>query len=72
MYWLKRVNFSGYYTLDMNPYREDGIEAARECIAWINGLRHVIDVMGYDRITDVINTGDATKASKLLREAICR
>jgi len=71
LYWLERIGYDDYYTLDMNPYREDGIEAARECIAWVNGLRDLMFHIGYDNITEVIKTGDSTKISKMLREAIC-
>ncbi|MGI6113868.1 MAG: sugar phosphate isomerase/epimerase family protein [Mahellales bacterium] len=72
LYWLERIGYDDYYTLDMNPYREDGIEAARESIAWVIGLRNLIDEVGYEKFTEVIKYGDPTKSSKLLREAICR
>ena len=70
MYWLDRVGYDYYYTLDMNPYRENGIEVARESIAWMKGIANLIEETGRDKIYDVIKEGDPTKMSKMMREAL--
>ena len=69
LYWLERVNYKGWYALDIFPYRENGIRAATESIRWIQGLYGVIDRIGRERIDAVIASGDAMDASALLREA---
>lgn len=70
LYWLRRTGYDGWLTLDIFPYREDGIKAATECIQWIKGLFRVLDVMGEERIAQVIASADATEASRLIRTAL--
>jgi xylose isomerase len=69
LYWLERVNYKGWYALDIFPYRENGIRAANESIRWIQGLYGVLDRIGRDRFDAVVASGDAMDASALLREA---
>jgi hypothetical protein len=70
LYWLDRMDYSGWYALDIFPYREDGIRAATESIKWIQGLHGLLDRMGRARIGEVIAHGDAMEASAMLREAL--
>lgn len=70
LYWLDRMNYSGWYALDIFPYRENGIRAAAESIRWIKGLHAVLDKIGRERFGAVIAGGDAMGASALLREAL--
>ncbi len=70
LYWLDRMNYTGWYALDIFPYRENGIRAASESIAWIQGLHNLLDRIGRDRIAQVIASGDAMDASAMLRGAL--
>ena len=70
LYWLDRMDYTGWYALDIFPYREDGIRAASESIAWIEGLHGLLDKIGRDRIAQVIASGDAMDASAMLRGAL--
>lgn len=70
LYWLDRLNYAGWYALDIFPYRENGIRAASESIAWIQGLHNLLDKIGRDRIAQVIASGDAMDASAMLRAAL--
>ncbi|MDD2764334.1 MAG: sugar phosphate isomerase/epimerase [Opitutaceae bacterium] len=72
IYWLKRIGYNGWYTLDIFPYREDGVKAASESIAWIKGAAELIDRIGMDRIGGIIERGDATEASALMREIVLK
>jgi hypothetical protein len=69
LYWLDKVNYTGWYALDIFPYRENGIRAASESIRWIQGLHGVLDRIGRERFDAVVECGDAMDASALLREA---
>jgi len=71
LYWLDKIEYKGWYSLDIFPYREDEVEAVRESIAWIHGLRALIDHLGENRIEEVIATRSATNMSKMIREAVC-
>lgn len=70
LYWLDRVGYGGYLSLDQYPYREDPERAIAESIAWLRALRQVVDRMGAERIAAVLRRGDATAATRLVREAI--
>ena len=70
LYWLDRMNYSGWYALDIFPYRENGLRAASESIAWIQGLLGLVDKIGRETIQQVIASGDAMSASKMIREAL--
>jgi len=70
LYWLDRMNYEGWYALDIFPYRENGIRAAQESIRWLQGLHHLLDKIGRERFAAVIASGDSMDASALLREAI--
>ena len=70
LHWLDRMDYNGWYALDIFPYREDGIRAATESIRWIRGLHGMQDKIGRDRIGGVIASGDAMEASAMMREAL--
>jgi len=69
IYWLDRLDYSGWYALDIFPYREDGVRAANESIKWIKGLHGLLDKLGRDEITRVVSSGDAMDMSALMRKA---
>ena len=70
LYWLKRTGYKGWHTLDIFPYREDGVRAVEESIAWIKGLYELLNRIDYQRIEKIIEEGDATQASEILRTSI--
>ena len=70
LYWLDRLNYTGWYALDIFPYRENGLRAASESIRWIEGLHGLLDKLGRERIGQVVASGDAMSASEMLRGAL--
>jgi len=70
LYWLDRMNYKGWYALDIFPYRENGIRAATESIRWLEGLHGLLDKIGRERVSQVIASGDAMAASAMLRQAL--
>ena len=70
VYWLKRVDYKGWLTLDIFPYREDGVAAAIECREWMEGFFRAVERVGMDAFTEAILEADATKSSKLVRKAL--
>src|SRR3990172_38808 len=69
-YWLRRLEYGGWLTLDIFPYREDGVRAATECREWMEGLFRAVDRVGMEAIAEVIRTADACSASALVRRAL--
>ena len=70
LYWLRRLDYKGWLTLDIFPYREDGVRAAIESRDWIEGLFNAIDRVGMDQFKEVIDSADACSASGLVRKAM--
>jgi len=70
LFWLEKIAFEGWYSLDIFPYRDDGVAVATESIKWIKDLRRVMFHIGMDKIEKVIAEGDQAKASRMIREGM--
>jgi sugar phosphate isomerase/epimerase len=70
LYWLDRLEYRGWYALDIFPYRENGLRAASESIRWIEGLHNLLDKIGREHIAQVVSSGDAMAASEMIRHAL--
>jgi xylose isomerase len=69
-YWLERLQYKGWLTLDIFPYREDGVRAATQCREWMKAFFRAVDRVGVDQFTEVIRSADACTASALVRRAL--
>jgi sugar phosphate isomerase/epimerase len=70
LYWLGRVNYEGWYALDIFPYRENGKRAAHESIRWIQGLHNLLNQIDRKRLDNAIEANDAMETTAILREAL--
>ena len=70
VYWLKRINYKGWLTLDIFPYRENGVAAATQCKEWMEAMFRSVDRAGMDSFAQVIRNADACEASALIRKAL--
>jgi xylose isomerase len=70
VYWLKRINYKGWLTLDIFPYREDGVAAATQCKEWMESMYRCVDRVGMDDFEQVIHNADACEATALVRKAL--
>ena len=70
LYWVDKIGFDGFYTLDIWPARMDSLEAIKECIAWTKEMREVLKRIGEKQIEAMILDGNPAKTMKILREAI--
>lgn len=69
-YWLKRVKYEGWLTLDIFPYREDGVRAATQCRKWMEEFFGAIDQVGMEACAEVIRGADGCSAVDLVRRAL--
>jgi xylose isomerase len=69
-YWLRKTDYKGWLTLDIFPYRENGVEAVRQSARWIEAFFRAVDRVGRDEFDKVIKGGDACAASELVRKII--
>ena len=70
LYWLERTGYSGWYSLDIFPYRDNAVGLASESIQWIKDLRQLMFRIGLDTIEEIVTSGDAARASRLVREGL--
>jgi xylose isomerase len=70
LYWLERLDYQGWLTLDIYPCREDGLEASNQCVRWIDALFRAVSRVGMDRFAEVIRSADACKATEIVRVSL--
>ena len=70
LFWLDKINYRGWYSMDLYPYREIGAKAVVESIKWIEKFFEVIDKIGRENIAAIIKSGDATRTSAMLRRGL--
>ncbi len=70
LFWLRKLNYQGWYSMDQYPYREDGKKALTESIETVKAIEKVIDKYGDDRISELISQGDATEITAAVREML--
>lgn len=70
IYWLKRTGYDSWYSLDIFPYREDGIGSAKESINWLKEMIKAVDSVPDEEVEKTISEGDAVKSLALLRKMI--
>jgi xylose isomerase len=70
VYWIKKLKYGGWLSLDIFPYREDSIPAAKNCIEWLKVLFAAVERMGMTKIENVINSGNANDSCRIVREML--
>jgi len=68
MYWLERVNYNGPLVLDMFPYRENPLNAAKESIEFVKQIRNLIGQLDEKEIESILKDQDATASMRMLRK----
>jgi xylose isomerase len=69
LFWLDRIGYNGWYSMDQYPYREDGRSAISESVSWLQALQARVD-SNQERIAALFERRDATRTSALLRNII--
>ncbi len=70
LYWVDKIGFDGYYTLDLWPARMDSLQAIQESIEWTQVMRNALMRIGDKQIEEMIAEGNPAKTMRILREAI--
>ena len=70
-YWLRRLDYPGWMTLDIFPYREQNkVAVAEQCREWIAALLRAVDRVDMAEISGVIERADATESAALVRRML--
>lgn len=68
LYWLDKLGYDGWYSMDQYPYREDGRDAIDESIRFLDNLWKRMERFGLERFDGLVERGDAIEISRTLRE----
>ena len=68
MWWLKRMKYSGYMSVDQYPYRENSMLAVNESVKWMQAFESAANKIDNVRILDALKNNDAVKSTSILRE----
>jgi sugar phosphate isomerase/epimerase len=69
LYWLDRIGYTGWFSMDQYPYREDARAALAESVEFLRVIESRMDQYRR-RIDDLLRQGDATRSVALMREMI--
>ncbi len=69
-YWLKKTGYDRWISTDQYPYREDGRNAVNESVRWMETFAGIAGRMDEDETEEIINSGDACKASAYMRKVL--
>ncbi|MBU0477192.1 sugar phosphate isomerase/epimerase [bacterium] len=72
LYWLKKINYNGWYSLDIFPYREDGISAIKESIENLKLLMNMVDELDESKISKIQAKNNSTDMIRYLREKMLK
>lgn len=67
-FWLDRLGYKGWYSMDQYPYREDGRDSINESIRWIDGMRQRMRSFGHERFAALLAQGDAVAMARTMRD----
>jgi xylose isomerase len=70
-YWLRKLDYQGWLTLDIFPYRELAkVSVAEQCKKNMEFFLDAVDRVGLERIDQVVASGDALAVTALVREEL--
>lgn len=72
LYWLRKMGYDGWYSMDLYPYREDAREAIQESIEWIKTFENWIDNYGTAKIDELIKEGLAVNIVREMRKMMIK
>ncbi len=70
LFWLWETDYQGWYSMDQYPYREDGAAAVRESVAFLRSVENLLTEERRGEIRALIAKGDATAATRWMRELL--
>ncbi|GBG10186.1 sugar phosphate isomerase/epimerase [Paenibacillus agaridevorans] len=71
-YWLRRLGYQGWLSIDQYPYREDGLAAVREGVLAMEAFNRLLDSIPSGELEGIIARGEATESTVYLRNLLLR
>lgn len=70
LFWLREMDYQGWYSMDQYPYREDGAKAVNESVAFLRSVEKLLTAKRANEMRQLIATGDATSSTRWMREIL--
>lgn len=68
VWWLKKIKYDSYISVDQFPYRENSMLAVNESVKWMKAFEKAADKIDNVRILDALKNNDAVKSTSIMRE----
>ena len=68
LFWLREIGYTGWYSMDQYPYREEAQGALRECIEFLKAIERLLDEKSMGEIRELVKRGDAVQSTRWLRK----
>lgn len=69
-YSLRKCGYNRGIAVDIFPFRDKHFEATRESVEMMKKMDQMVDLIGFDKITQLREAGESTDMVKAVREAI--
>lgn len=70
LFWLRESGYEGWYSMDLYPYREDGVGAVHESVAFLRSVENLLTATRIQELRSLISVGDATASTRWMRELL--
>mgnify|MGYP001555513384 CR=1 FL=1 len=70
LFWLRELDYAGWYSMDQYPYREDGAAAVGESVRFLQGVAALLTPPVIAELRGLVAAGDATRSTAFVRELI--
>jgi xylose isomerase len=70
VYWLKRIGYTNWISLDLFPYREDPDLAVTESIGYLKRLDEIVDEIGLETITELLRQNDGVRTLRVINRHV--
>ena len=69
-YWLRRLGYEGFISVDQYPYREESRDAAEQSIRWMQAFERAASRLEDREMDEIFTRHDAVAASSRLRSLL--
>lgn len=70
LFWLREIDYTSWYSMDQYPYREDGVSAVRESVAFLRSVEALLTPSVMEEMRALIADGDATSTTRWMRQIL--
>lgn len=70
LFWLRKYGYTGWYSMDQYPYREEAAESLSASVETLVSLERKIDLLGEAAFEALIRDGKATSINHALRKLL--